>query len=404
MLYIPKAATIRRVARFTQMAALPPSYAIPAHTHLVYFVHDLNDPAVARRLAMLRPHLAAAVIIGFRRAEAAPAQLAGWKVVDLGRTADGRLGRRALSVLHRLVTISSLAPHMRGATLIIARQLEMLALATAARRGYARHAALVYECLDIHRMMLKSRMMRRVEAGLLRQVDRVIVSAPAFADAYLRPVHGAALPPVSLIENKMLRGELREPGVVIRPAGPPWRIGWYGVLRCRRSLLLLAELTRAFPGQIIVELRGRPALTAIPDFHELIAEAPHMRFLGAYDRSTDLAGMYNAVHFSWAVDFYEAGQNSAWLLPNRLYEGGAHGAVPLADATVATGQWLARHDAGILLHEPLAASLTQFFNQLDATGYAAASHAIAAVAPACWVDDGMDAQQFIAALGSRHRG
>jgi succinoglycan biosynthesis protein ExoL len=278
--------------------------------------------------------------------------------------------------------------------------LEMLALATRARRRYAKNAVLVYECLDIHHMMLTSSVMRKVESHLLRSVNRVIVSAPGFVDSYLQPTHGAALPPVSLIENKMLRSEVQNlPGLGTRPPGPPWRIGWYGVLRCRRSLLLLLDLTRQLPGQIIVELRGRPSYTAIPDFDALLADAPYVAFLGAYDRSTDLARIYQDVHFTWAMDFYEAGQNSAWLLPNRLYEGGAQGAVPIADAVVATGQWLACRNAGILLQEPLASSLRQFFAVLDTTSYAIASAALADVASSYWIDDGQDAEEFITAIG-----
>lgn len=287
---------------------------------------------------------------------------------------------------------------MQGTTLIIARQLEMLAIARAARRRYAKDAVLVYECLDIHRMMLNHALLRTVESRLLRAVDRVIVSSPGFVDSYLKPAHGAALPPVSLIENKMLHSEVQEtPG---RPSGPPWRIGWYGVLRCRRSLLLLLQLTRHYPGQIIVELRGRPSRTAIPDFDALLDGAPGINFLGPYDRRTDLARLYGSVHFTWTLDFFEAGQNSAWLLPNRLYEGGAHGAVPIADATTATGQWFARHNAGVLLQEPLAGNLAEFFATLTQASYAQAASAIATIDSACWIDSGQDAQQFITAIGN----
>jgi hypothetical protein len=373
-------------------------------SHLVYFVHDVNDPAVTRRLAMLQPYLASAVIIGFHRTAPVPAQLLGWQVIDLGRTEDARLGRRALSILRHWLRLHPLRPHLQGATLIIARQLEMLALAAAARQRYAPHAALVYECLDIHGMMLKRAVMRRIEGHLLRQVDRVIVSSPAFVESYFKPVHGAALPPVSLIENKMLRAELQDlPDPPARPPGPPWRIGWYGVLRCRLSLLLLLELARACPGQIIVELRGRPARSAIPDFDDLLNGAPHVTFRGGYDRRTDLARLYQDVHFTWGLDFYESGQNSVWLLPNRLYEGGAHGAVPIADAAVATGQWLARHGAGILLDEPFGQSLQQFFTVLDEAGYQAASLALGQLDASYWIDDGRDAAYFMAAIAARLR-
>jgi hypothetical protein len=394
-LSVDGAATIRGLRRFTPM----PNTPLSCQVNLVYFVHDLNDPAVARRLAMLQPYLASAIVIGFHRTAPVPMALAGWPVMDLGRTADGKLGRRALSVLRHLLRPQPLRAVMRGATLVIARQLEMLALAVTARRRYAKSAALVYECLDIHRMMLNLAVLRRVEAHLLRDVDRVIVSSPGFIDAYLKPVHGAALPPVSLIENKILRAELQDmQDLPARPEAPPWRIGWYGVLRCRRSLILLIDLTGRFPGRIIVELRGRPSRTAIPDFDTLLADTPYVTFRGEYDRRTDLAQMYKDVHFTWAIDFYESGQNSAWLLPNRLYEGGAHGAVPIADASVATGQWLARYNAGVLLREPIEARLHDYFATLNGLKYTLATAALAGVDASRWIDDGQDAADFIAAI------
>ncbi len=389
------AATIRRLVQFSAMDV----YTSPVKTRLAYFVHDLNDPAVARRLMMLQPHLSSAVVIGFHRGASPPPMVAGWPVIDLGRTSDGKLGARAIKVLQRLIYLQPLASLLKDATLIIARQLEMLALASAGRRRYAKNAILIYECLDIHKMLLGSRVLRRVESHLLRGVDRIIVSAPAFVDAYLGPTHGAALPPVSLIENKILKNEMISvPAEYLRLGEPPWRIGWFGILRCRRSLLLLIELTRRLPGLINVELRGRPALAAIPDFHALVANAPDLTFHGAYDRSTDLAAIYHRIHFTWTIDFYEAGQNSAWLLPNRLYEGGAHGAVPIAVASVATGQWLARHGAGILLDEPMSASLYNFFAALESTTYACASAKVAEIASPNWIDDGEDAHKFMSEI------
>jgi succinoglycan biosynthesis protein ExoL len=378
----------------------------PPETHLVYFVHDLGDPAVARRLSMLRPYLVSAVIIGFHRTAPAPLRVAGWPAVTLGCTIDGRLGRRAFSVLRNLAMIRRLRRHLLGANFVMARQLEMLALATAARHRYAKTAILAYECLDIHSVMVGpspiSRALRLAEVRLLRATDVVIVSSPAFIQAYLRPTHGVMLPPTCLIENKVLRGELDGwPKNQPRPPGPPWRIGWYGVLRCRRSLELLIELTRQLPGQVVVELRGRPARSAIPDFDSLVAAAPDVSFLGAYDRQHDLGRIYQAVHFAWAIDFYETGLNSTWLLPNRLYEGGLHGAVPIAAASVETGHWLARQNAGTLLQEPFAAELLRYFSSLNTETYAAAVASLAAVPVECWADDGQDGERLMASVSRR---
>jgi succinoglycan biosynthesis protein ExoL len=370
---------------------------------LVYFVHDLGDPAVARRLSMLRPCLVSAVVIGFHRAAEAPARVDGWPVLSLGRTADSRLGRRVLSVLHAHTTLVRLRPHILGATVVMARQLEMLVLAATARRRFAPEAVLAYECLDIHRLMTApswiGAALRRLEARLLRQTDLLIVSSPAFVREHLHRIHGETLPPVCPIENKVLLTDLVPLSASQPRSGcPPWRIGWFGVLRCRRSLVLLTDLARQMPGQIVIELRGRPARSAIPDFDELVASAPGVRFFGAYDRQHDLAGIYQAVHFTWAIDFFEAGANSQWLLPNRLYEGGLHGAVPIAMASVETGMWLARHRAGVLLDEPLAEALPRYFSFLTIATYAALAAGLRAVPRDAWLDDGSDGARLGSAL------
>jgi succinoglycan biosynthesis protein ExoL len=292
----------------------------------------------------------------------------------------------------------------------------MLALGRVVRKRFAASAVLAYECLDIHHLMVAQSAigaaLRRLEARLLSATDMLIVSSPAFLREHLQPMHGVRLPPTCLIENKVLQTDAMmaaqramtssAPGDSRQP-GPPWRIGWYGVLRCRRSLELLADLTRHMPDRIFVELRGRPARTAIPDFDELVAAAPGLRFHGAYDRQHDLAEIYQSVHFAWAIDFYEAGANSRWLLPNRLYEGGLYGAIPLALATVETGGWLARHGAGVLLHEPLADELTRYFDALGPASYARAARDLAAVPRTSWIDEGDDGARLAEALG-RKRG
>src|SRR6516162_10176255 len=121
---------------------------------IAYFAHDLADVAVHRRVRMLVAGGAAVTPIGFRRSAEAPSEVEGLRPIDLGRTADGMLAKRMLSLVCSLVGLASIAHHVRGANVILARNLEMLVLAVRARRCYAREAAVVYECLDIHRMLL----------------------------------------------------------------------------------------------------------------------------------------------------------------------------------------------------------------------------------------------------------
>src|SRR5262249_14019083 len=197
---------------------------------------------------------------------------------------------------------------------------------------YAPTAAVVYECLDVHRMLLsrgiEGYLLRLLENRLWREVNLLLTSSPAFAHNYFIP--RGFRPPIRLVENKvlMLNG-VSKPDPKRSISGPPWRIGWFGIIRCRRSLDTLCSLARRAAGKVEVIIRGRPTEVAFQSLDQLIAECPHVCFAGPYNYPADLPAIYADVHFSWAIDYYEHGQNSTWLLPNRIYEGSLYGTVPI---------------------------------------------------------------------------
>jgi succinoglycan biosynthesis protein ExoL len=114
-----------------------------------------------------------------------------------------------------------------------------------------------------------------------------------------------------------------------------------------------------------VVIRGRISDASFPDFKNAIDSIPLIQFAGPYRSPNDLLKIYSDVHFSWAIDYYESGQNSAWLLPNRIYEGSLYGAVPIALAGVETGRWLAERKAGAVFDEPLEQHLFEFFHRIE---------------------------------------
>ncbi len=368
----------------------------------MYFVHDLADAAVARRLRMLAS-VDDVTVIGFRRSGGRGAAIEGRPVVELGRTFDASFGQRILALGRACLRAGGLRAVLDGADLIIARQLEMLALAVVTRRG---GTPVVYECLDIHRLMLGSglvgRLLRWIERMLMRRASCLMVSSPAFLTSYFERFQRGH-PPVLLVENKVLRRELAADAWdatrsnAPRPAGP-WRIGWFGMLRCRRSLQVLADLVRMLPGQVEVVLRGRPSITAIPDFDALVAGCAGLRFEGPYDRARDLGRIYGEVDFVWCIDFFEAGGNSDWLLPNRLYEGSLFGCVPLAMRGVETGRWLAAHGCGVLFDEPLLPGLAAYFGTLNGAEYARQRAAVGAVRLEDLTDTDEDCAKLVGAV------
>lgn len=369
---------------------------------LAYFVHDLSDPAVARRLRMLKAGGAQPVVLGFCRAETAPEALEGCPTIHLGRTYDARLGHRAKMTALTALKTRRFRSLLAGAEVVMARQLEMLAIAQAARLACRLDARLVYEALDIHRIMVqdtvKGLAMRVVEKALLKRADLLLVSSPAFLDAYFRPIQGLGddlHTPVMLVENKVLElGGQATPQSSPAP-GRPWRIGWMGAIRCRKSLDILTELAARRPDLLEVRIHGRPAYTQFDDFDAQVAAVPNVRFGGAYTAG-DLSRLYADVHFCWAIDFMEEGLNSSWLLPNRLYESARYGCVPVALEAVQTGRYLAERGFGVRLERP--ENLEGFLEALTPERYAALKAEIAAQPLAASVADESDCRRLVEGL------
>ena len=337
---------------------------------IAYLAPDLTDPALGRRVTMLEAGGASVAVAGFRRGDQ-PLNVAAAEV--LGRTVDADLGQRLKAVLGVLARPWRIAAFVRGQDLILARNLEMLVIAEVALALGNPRARLVYECLDIHRIMLgeglKSNFLRWVERGLLRRVSLILVSSPGFTREYFSRRHPHA-PPSLLVENRPLSLTAQpvvRPGPVERKA--PWRIGWFGMIRCRRSFDILKSLARAMKGDVEVIIRGRPTPAVFPDFERDVAATPYFRFGGAY-AAQDLPQLYEEVDFVWTMDFYEAGQNSSWLLPNRLYEGGAFDKPALAERQVEAGRWLMARGSGVVFGDP-EPELLEFFRSLTPEAYCA---------------------------------
>jgi succinoglycan biosynthesis protein ExoL len=368
--------------------------------NILYFAHDLADAAVHRRVRMLLAAGANVTPIGFRRGPSAIKVVEDVQAIDLGETRDGMLARRALSVVAALAKLDIVADYVRQADVLLARNLEMLVLAWRARRRYAPFATLAYECLDIHRKLLSKNwdgaLLRSLESRLWRDVDLLLTSSPAFVRNYFAPRGFAA--PVKLVENKFLMLEDNYTKSPKRLPGPPWRIGWFGVIRCRQSLDILSSLAEAMEGAVEIVIRGRPSSVIFADFDKTIAGRPHVRYAGSYRNPLDLASIYGDVHFVWTIDYYESGQNSAWLLPNRLYEGTFHGAVPIGLTNVETAAWLAQRGLGVVLDEPLEKQLYTFFKSLDQDVYARLAMAADALPNTDLVSNRMDCRELVKAL------
>jgi succinoglycan biosynthesis protein ExoL len=301
--------------------------------------------------------------------------------------------------------------------IILARNLEMLPLALRVRKQVnpARPPRLIYEVLDIHRLLvgpgLVPGLMRAAERRLCRGVDRVLLSSMRFDEEHFHRYGQITTPPL-LVENKVWDPTVQNEAQTMaqtaappprppRSAGDPITIGWFGILRCNASLLCLDALCRQANGRIRLVLRGRPARDALPDFDRIVGANPHIAFHGAYSYPADLAEIYGGVDLAWLVDRFDAGANSDWLLPNRLYESCAHGTVPLALAGTETGRTLARRGLGLVLPDLQPATVATLMAGLDDARLAALRGAIAKTAMTDWRTSRQECIRLVAQLAGQ---
>jgi succinoglycan biosynthesis protein ExoL len=369
---------------------------------VLYLTPNLADPAAARRISMMRAGGATVAVAGFIRKGAALPSLDASDVVTLGETFDGRFAQRLVAVARALATVVRTLGNRDIPDVIMARNLEMLPLANRLRAVWGGRHPIVYECLDIHRLLLRQdmigRSMRAAERYLSAPAALLTTSSPGFLRNYF-DIYGG--PPALIVENKapIGNGDRGRNPALDNPEGP-LRIGWFGALRCSRSLDALSRLTADMDGKIEVVLRGRPALTEFDDFHAKTAAQPGLHFAGPYRNPDDLTTIYSDVHFSWAIDFFEAGQNSSWLLPNRLYEGCLHGAIPIAVAGTETAAFLDRHGIGLIVPDIEPATLRGALGGLDAATIHLMAGRVAALDPSLFSYGEADCRALVSRISS----
>lgn len=323
---------------------------------IAFFGHDSGDAAVRRRVRALSDD--GFDIIGYmprRRADKA----ADWQNVDLGMTRDGAFINRIKVIFTGACRAARPRNNLKRADLIYARNLDMLACAFLAKRFLNSKTPVIYECLDVHRMMCRQDLigkgLRAIEGALLKRCEGLVVSSPGFLKNYFARYHEGLYRAV-LVENRLAAGAdygTRTKSAAHVGKNAPLKLGWVGNLRCKVSLGLLADLADHFGPRLEVHLHGQPARTEIDVFEPVIDPRANMFYHGRYRSPEDLATIYEGLDIVWAGDFMEAGYNSEWLLPNRIYEGGYYATPSVAPSGTQTAHWIATHECGFLVEQPL---------------------------------------------------
>ena len=245
--------------------------------HVLYLVHDLADPAVRRRVLMLQAGGAASrwpasgvATTRWRRRRAGADRTrrnARWQIRAAAR------GRRQC----RVVAGRQAARRSRPDVIIAPQSRNAGACKPREHACFGGDVPIVYECLDIHRLLLRKDCVGKALRAAERRLGRnVACSSPVrrpssrIISGRLRQIEcpitasgkqGAGRSATRPADDRLGRGR-RQPGT-------PWKIGWFGALRCRKSLELLAAFSRAMEGTFEIVLRGRPAYSEFDRFRWL---------------------------------------------------------------------------------------------------------------------------------------
>ena len=330
---------------------------------VAFFGHDASDAAIRRRIKSF--HDDGMHVDGYMMRRGALADTA-WRNHDLGMTKPGAFVHRAKSIVTGTRKALSFRAELAQADIMYARNLDMLAIAVRVKRKLKLDIPIVYECLDVHRLLCRTdligKTLRGLERRLLRASSALVVSSPAFLTHHFERHYKGAYEPV-LIENRLtdsFTGGARPDATQVAQSpteAGPLRLGWVGILRCQRSLNLLCETARRLGSKVEIRIHGIVAENEVPNFETQIEAYDNIRFFGRYRAPEDLDQIYRDLDLVWSGDFMEAGFNSVWLLPNRIYEGGFFATPSISPTGTQTAQWVRDHNCGFTLSEPLESEL-----------------------------------------------
>lgn len=289
-----------------------------------------------------------------------------------------RVGTRLWDLATGIFRLRRLLRGMTKADIIFVHALDSLVATIIARANLRIDAPLACQILDAHALLLSPGpyrpLLRAVERWALSRTDLLIVPNIGNITRYYGPTVGYR-GAFAVVHNTLPTGE------VANPTPPPvfegvWIIGWFGSLRCQRSVEILCRTAQALGGKVKILIAG---ISKLPPgtLEAAIKPFANIRYLGPYDAFQDATRLYRGVHIAHALHF-EVSEKAKWALPVRILEGGAHGRPALARADTDAGQFVRDHRIGWTVDAPFEENLVKFITALTPEDYRRAVESVCA--------------------------
>ncbi len=285
-------------------------------------------------------------VTGFDR-DSYPGKPWGMPVYSLGYVEHMRYHKRIGTLLK---SIPSIRKQSDGMDAIICFNLDLLFITWLALTGVRNKPELIYDVGDIRTSLVKkgliSKILRSVERFLLKRISLLMVTSEAYITEYFEGIQGMNDVDILMLENKLNKDDT--PAPLPRKQDPwseerPVTIGYFGVLRCRKSLKLLNKLALEGNGKVQVIVRG--VYLDTDDLDGMIRDNPYMSYKGPYVFPDDLAKIHAEVDLSWLVHAHTR-QNTMWARIFRFYHACFYGIPMIAQSGSKDGDEVIRHNIG----------------------------------------------------------
>lgn len=365
---------------------------------LAYFAGDATNPTVRLRIASFLREDVDVTGFTFRRDKFHSDFVPFWDNVALGITRDRQYFSRLSVIFGAVCKLWRHRDRLRQVDVLYTRLFDSAFLALLMKRFLRLDAKLVYEIEDVHdvffRKTLAARVMRFLERRILAAADLVVLPSPGFAEGYLAPYQGYERP-YFLLENRIQLSEIpskesppSERAQAWQKKTDRWVIGWFGTLRCRKSMQLLSQIAERMGDKVLIYTRGFPTETGLDAYLEIVDRHDNWVHEGPYLMPDDLEDLYGQVHFVWCLDFFDENGNSELLLACRMYHGGYFGAVPVFTAQSQMARHLAPHEIGHAIEDPYVDAVCGLLETMSWDQYMAERAAILEQRDDLFLEDG----------------
>lgn len=288
---------------------------------IIYILQASSHARYWRRIDKLRELGIKSTVFAFERENFYEGTKGGRQYKSLGNIEQENYKRRIFPLINSIKTIRG---ELKEADVVYTFGMDTFIIGWAATLFKGNKPKFVYEVGDIRTVFTNKgiipKIFRAFEKFILKRTDLLVVTSEAYVHGYFKGIQKLNKLNYHVIENKP---ELKLNVSDInheKSDNQKIRIGYFGVLRCSRTLEVLKKLIIEHGDKFELYIRG--IITQGKDIVNDIMLLDNVKAEGEYKVPDDLTSMYNQIDIIWACYPYKGKEISNWMWAKttRFYE------------------------------------------------------------------------------------